>query len=326
MNTIVETGWGGDNGIGRYSVEIVARLRAEYSREFDFVNSSPLSISFLFSNLPNNKQYYYTPGYALPFRQRKKAIITIHDLMHLYFTEYRNLKSVLYYKFLVKPAVVNAPVVFTVSEYSKKQIVKWSGVKEGKVVVTGNGVDPIFFNESNNYQHVKPYVLYVGNYKEHKNIYGLLKSFSLSNTCKSHDLLMLGECPLSVSSLIEEFGLTGKVVFVGRVSDLELATMYKGASVTLLLSYYEGFGLPIIESMACGTNVITSNVTSMPEIAGGRAYLCDPNSYSEISAMLDDIALNGIGYSSIELKNHAKKYTWDNVFQRVYSTLKGIGI
>ena len=259
--------------------------------------------------------WFISPGYNAPFGRSHKSVITVHDLMHLKFPEYRSLKNTLYYNMIVKPACENSPLVFTVSNFTKDEICSWLSIPEERVVVVPNAVDFNVDNqETGGFYNDRPYFLYVGNDKEHKNLPILIKSFSIVSNYRDVDLILVGNIEYNkVMGLAKALSVEDRVYVKTSVSDEGLVKLYRSALATCLISLYEGFGIPILESMSLGTPVIATNFGACSEVASDAALLVDPRDVENIShAMLelfDDSAFREelVG-RSIEV---AKKYSWN---------------
>ena len=190
-----------------------------------------------------------------------------------------------------------------VSEYSKRQIVEYLGVTACKVTVVYNAMATLFFPEQRQESSATvgarcgfegPYVLYVGNLKPHKNVSGLIRAFAVLRSRRKfdHKLLIIGNDAIGrpqMTALAAECGLNGAAVFLPAVSNEFLRTAYSGAQLTVLPSFEEGFGLPIIESMACGTPVACSSAASMPEVGGDAAEYFDPRDVESITNAIEKV-------------------------------------
>ena len=187
--------------------------------------------------------------------------------------------------------------IFTVSEQSKRDILKFFKVPPEKIVVTPNAIDDRFWVEPSEevvrnirerYQLSNSFILYVGNIKPHKNLERLIEAFHYvrSQGRSELELLIIGDEISKLQSLrraVHKYDLHRYVRFHGYVPDETLAVLYRLASVFVFPSLYEGFGLPPLEAMASGTPVVTSNVSSLPEVVGDAAVLVDPYSADAIA-------------------------------------------
>ncbi|MGO0305867.1 glycosyltransferase family 4 protein [Endozoicomonas acroporae] len=325
-NLLYDARWNADHGIGRFSREIskskTCKRISDIKGDFDDI-FSPLDPLLLWAKILNQKKTFISPSYNVPAFSSKRAIITIHDLMHIRF--YKSIKNKLYYSLLVKKVCQNSPIIFTVSNYTKKEICEWANIDSDKVIVIYNGVDEQFNYKVLPFIHRRPYLLYIGNKKKHKNIIRLITGYSKSEAIKSYDLLISGEPDQKLRNLIENLSISGKVFFTGFIKEEQLPAYYKGAHAFLMPSLYEGFGLPIIEAMAVGTPVLTSNITAMPEIAGDAALLVNPYDIDDIAHGINRICfdhdlrrkLSNAGLERVKLFNWDKtRKIWDDALEK----------
>ena len=215
-------------------------------------------------------QYVIPPGYRAP------AVITVHDISFERSRSYAPLYDILAMRALVPRSIRRAKRVFTVSEYTKGEIVERYRVAPERVVVTPNGVDPIFHPDGDRAPGA-PYLLFVGAIQPRKD--PLTAVEALARLDPELRLVFAGPekhgAP-AVRRRVEELGLAARVSFRGYVAREELPTLYRGAECLVFPSRYEGFGLPVLEAMASGTPVVATTATSIPEIAGDAAVLVAP--------------------------------------------------
>ncbi|MGO3346229.1 MAG: glycosyltransferase family 4 protein [Marinomonas sp.] len=302
-------------GIGRFSREVRDSNTICVLTKIEGALSQALSVKDLFSlsKITLRGDYFISPGYNCPLFSAGRAIVTIHDLMHLKFSAYLGIKNKLYYELIVKRTVRSAPLVFTVSEFTRQEISEWADVPLEKIAVVPNGVDHEFYHMAvEPMVRNRPYFFYVGNNKSHKNLHRLIQSFALSGISKDMDLLLSCGVTSELSQLVIELGLSNVVVFLDGIEEALLPGYYKGAIATVVASLYEGFCLPILESMAVGTPVITSNITAMPETAGGAAILVDPYDIQSIQQALRTIWQNDTLRSELVEKGllRAQEFSW----------------
>ncbi|QTL39802.1 glycosyltransferase family 4 protein [Xenorhabdus budapestensis] len=315
-------------GIGRFSEEIYKIKKWDGIYSIKCKPSSPLSsllLSIKFMGFSKN-DIAFCPGYIPPLFSKCNFVFTIHDLNHLDREENSSFLKKAFYNLIIKRGCFNSNKVLTVSEYSKKRIIEWSGVPENKVINVGNGVDKSFNIEVEPFNLGGPYLLCVSNRKLHKNESALIKSFAKSNINPEIKLLFTGNPTNELISLIYEFNLSERIVFHGFVDDKDLPSFYRGALGLLFPSLYEGFGLPILEAMACGTPVLTSNVTSLPEVAGDAALLVDPYSLDDMADGINQLVTDK-DLRSILIErglSRAKMFTWDKVAERVQQVLEQV--
>lgn len=314
------------SGIGRYTLGLLRKLREHLpaSTLWCMTNESyrpllePLCDRVLVSNssiysvgeqlsMPRaarGMSLFHSPHYNFPVLWRGKLVVTIHDLNHLLDDGYRrHWKSRLYAWPMLLSAVKKADHIFTVSEYSKAMLVEHLGCSPEKIAVTGCSVAAAFRPLAGEEVAVrlqgqlirwKPYCLYVGDLRPNKNVATLLEALSIhrNNRKDALSLVLAGgtrEGWNGMMPLVEKLGLRRAVQWLPSVSDATLAALYSGAAMTILPSFQEGFGLPVIESMSCGTPVICSNAASLPEVAAGAALLFDPSSAEDLAAKMESL-------------------------------------
>ena len=318
--------WIGVHGIGRFAKELNARLYGVSKAELTGKPTGmldPLKSALWLAR--STGSVFFSPGFNAPACLQARSIITLHDLIHLDIKEESNLPKKIYYSRVVKPACRKAMCVFTVSDFSRQRIIEWSGALPERVINVGNGVSDVFQNLAVGDEPplASDYFFCVSNRKAHKNEVRLLEAFRQADIPEDVMLAITGKVTTEIRQHIERIGLSGRVHFTGPLDDLQLARYYRFAKALLFPSLYEGFGLPIVESMACGTPVLTSTVTSLPEVSGGAALLVNPRSTNEIasgiSRLFEDQELR-IHLSALGLER-ARHFSWDLVAKRVQATL-----
>jgi glycosyltransferase involved in cell wall biosynthesis len=316
--------WTGNHGIGRFATELQQRLAGVVPLPIAGPKLSlldPLASSLALSRCRDG--CYLSPGFNPPLRSPIPFAFTIHDLIHLHVpTESTPLRR-LYYATVVKPAARRAHCILTVSRYSQRMIVEWAGVPESQVVVVGNGVSAAFTPETSAASGGQ-YLLHVGRAASHKNVPRLLQAYARSRCREAFELVLAGERNRDTVGAVEALGLGSRVRFAGPTDDAGLAALYRGARALVFPSLYEGFGLPIIEAMACATPVITSRVTSMSEVAGeGNALLVDPLDVAELAAAMDRVCEDDTLREELAARGfqRARAFHWDAVAQRVEQAL-----
>jgi glycosyltransferase involved in cell wall biosynthesis len=285
---------------------------------------------------------YHGPDFVLPPLNKKvHKVVTIHDLAFLEHPEYAVPSLAAYLSKVVPEAVAAADVVATVSSEVSRTLVKHFQTPREKLVVIPNGIapyfrrisDPLLLHATQHKFGLKhPLVLGVGTLEPRKNHAGLIKAFYEAQKKKGGPAMLAlaggpGWLYEETQKLVAELKLERKVRFLGRVSDLELITLYSMADVFAFPSFFEGFGIPPLEAMACGAPVITSNTSSLPEVAGGAALLVDPTDTTALAQAIQTLLENEELRSQLVQKGYlqAQKYTWDNsarrmlgVYQRLY--------
>jgi len=311
--------WEGSHGIGRFSSEITKRMKFDSYISVNVKPTSPIDILVTPWFLFFNKSIYFTPGFNAPWFFIRRSILTIHDLNHIDITENSSFLKKIYYNIILKRGCRKALAVFTVSEFSKQRIVDWSGVENNKVIVVGNGVSNEFSPIGPQHEPGYRYIFCVSNRKKHKNEIRLIYAFAEVAANLNVKLVLSGSTTTELSELIEHLNMKKYIVFSGFIEDCDLPNYYRGAIGLIMPSLYEGFGLPVIEAMACGTPTITSSTTSLGEISAGASLFIDPLDIDNISKAITELALN------IELRQslaregleHVKKFTWDNTVRKI---------
>lgn len=317
---LFDNSWSGRGGIGRFSDEISSRLLVKKV----YITNKPASllasifISFYLA-VRANKSLLFLPGFVPPLFFSRKYVFVIHDLNHLDRAENSSCAKKIFYNYVIKRGVYSSAAVLTVSEFSRNRIIEWSGVDANKVINVGNGVDKVFNTAVSPFEPGYPYLLCVSNRKLHKNEPMLINAFSQANVDRKIKLIMTGETTPELERLLISLDISKRIVFVGKVKDSELPGLYKGSLGLLFPSLYEGFGLPVVEAMACGVPVLTSNTTSLPEVAGDAALLVNPDSVDEISAGIERLVYDETLRAELIAKGleRAKLFSWDAVAARV---------
>lgn len=308
---IFDTRWIGEHGIGRFAKEVFD------DEIFDpiKIKGNPISIFDVFKltfYLFLNRNFYFSPGFNAPLFFLNRTAITIHDLNHIDVDANTSFLKRLYYRFILKRACRKAAIIFTVSEFSKTRILDWSGVEPDKVKVVYNGVSSAFHRDIQLYEPGFAYIFIVGNRKLHKNEDRALIAFAKANINKNIKVLFSGQPSEELLNIAKKFNISDRVKFLGRLSEKELASTYKGAICLLFPSLYEGFGLPLIESIACGTPVISSNTTALKEISLNKVLSVDPLNIEDITNKIE-LAVNHreeILPYFLNNNNYLAKFSW----------------
>lgn len=267
----------------------------------------------------------FVPAHTLPLIRRPslKTIMVVHDLGAEYLPKTHQLKQRFYLDFIAKFQLKNATKLIAVSNATKKDLISKANIPENKIEVIYEGIDKDFFRPCNidllsnilnkfDIENQK-YFLFVGSIQPRKNLARLIEAFGLychsgelatpessrsriRKTYQHHNKLKLviagGEGWLSdeIYAQPKQVGIENQVKFLGRISDEDLPGLYQGAIALTFPSLFEGFGLPILEAFACNCPVLTSKISSMPEIAGQAAILVDPYDIKDIAAGLELIS------------------------------------
>ncbi len=232
----------------------------------------------------------------------RATVVTVHDLAVFAFPQAYGKRFAPYMRALISAGIRRAARIITVSDATKGEIARYFPGLEHKTVTILNGVGDEFIaaatlpltevtSVARRLRITTPYVLFVGNLEPKKNLARLIQAFQAlrSSTDLPHTLVVVGERPTGLDSGLytgQQSGEQHVVHFTGYVDDGSLPALYRGAALVAYPSLYEGFGMPVLEGMAVGTPVLTSSVSSLPEVAGGAAMLVDPLSVDDIAAGL----------------------------------------
>jgi len=277
---------------------------------------------------------FHAPHYVLPPLTPCRSVVTIHDCIHLRFPQYlSNRLGYAYARTSMWFATHRAARVLTVSEASKRDILEYFDVPESKITVIYNAIDERFSEEPpadevmrvrERYQLNDPFILYAGNIKPHKNLERLIEAFHIirKGELEFVKLLIIGDEISKYAALrrtVHRYKLHKHVRFFGFVPDATLAILYRLARVFVFPSLYEGFGLPPLEAMASGTPVITSNVSSLPEVAGDAAMLIDPYQTDAIAGAMRRVLMDDRLRDDMRERGlaRAREFSWGRSVRRV---------
>lgn len=291
-------------------------------------------------NFPIDFFHNTVNGIGLPTNLNCNHVITLHDVIPYVMPETVD-RPHLDYTFSHTPDIVkNATHIITVSNFSKLDIQRYFGVSDDKITVTHLAADDIYkpMNRDtarsvifNKYGVDRHYILYLGGFSPRKNIARLIQAFQKVRDSyeKPIDLLILGEHQRSYSflwSLAEKLKLTDNVKFLNFIPTNDLPYFYNGADVFVYPSLYEGFGLPPLEAMQCGTPVVTSNVSSIPEIVGDAALLANPYNIDEIGQQILKLLTDKDLWTLHSMMGQAKarEYSWDKTAEKTIEVYKKV--
>ena len=279
-----------------------------------------------------------------PVLYRGPSIVTIHDLT-LHFFPGKKMNSLLHrlaYSLTIRSAVKRAKKIIAVSRSTARDLEEVLHVPLSKINIIYEGVNPDF-RPMNNQQilentlqqfHIrKPFLLYTGVWRDHKNLEGLLRAFALINEKYDLQLVITGRKDSvyadGIFNLAKELGLMkdfpldsglSRVVFPGLVSEDELINLINSAHIYVFPSLYEGFGLPPLEAMQCGTPVAASNTSSIPEVCGNNAVFFDPRSPEDIAAAIEKLMTDTVLYQKLVASGleHVKKFNWPKMARETH--------
>lgn len=290
----------------------------------------------------NPPDILFIPAHTMPLIRRAslKTVVTIHDLGSEFLPQHHQFPQKLYLNWSTKFAVRQADALIAVSEATKRDLVKKLHADSKKISVIYEGIDKDFYyprtpeeiNKSrSHFGLIKPYLLFVGTVQPRKNLRFLIEAFAAAKL-KNFDLVIAGKPGWLYEEIYaapKEFGVEDKVKFVGFVDPQLLPGLYSGAEAFVYPSLFEGFGLPLLEAMACGCPIIANNSSSIPEVVGEAGVLVKPGNMADFVKQLKNLLKSE--KQQLELKQKAKeqlkKFDWDKtaqetvtLFEKVYSS------
>jgi glycosyltransferase involved in cell wall biosynthesis len=286
----------------------------------------------------------HCPYFASPLFPIFPTVVTIHDVIPLILKDYAYRRQTVLYNALVSAAAKRAQAIIAVSQCSKRDIERTLHIASHKIHVIGNAVDESFrpIHDSwllaavrERYNIAERYVLYFGGFDLRKNVPRLIRSYAElpSRLRAEYQLVIAGRLNLlghpvypDPRPLIRELGLDGQVIFTGQIREQDKVPLYSGATAFVFPSLYEGFGMPVLEAMACGVPVLTSNGSALPEVAGDAGLLVDPQSEAEIAAgierLLEDEALRG--ELAARARERSRFFTWRQVAEQTVEVYRQV--
>ncbi len=285
---------------------------------------------------------YFSPHYFLPFWPSAPTVVAIFDISYTALPQEYPLSGRLKYHFCSSWSAKHCRAVITASEFTKDEIMKYYKIPASKIIVIPLGVETVFRPLVNSkpieevkskYGFLGPFFLYIGTIFPRRNVPNLLKSFRTviqkHSDCK---LLLVGENHLipkcDLIRLLAELGLSDHVIWHRYIPEQDLVPLYCGAQALVYPSSYEGFGLPVLEAMACGTPVITTRHSSLPEVAGEAGLYVDPYSLNDLTDAMIHILESNTLRAELRQKglNQAGRFSWSrtaretmNVFRKIAS-------
>ncbi|MGB9735784.1 MAG: glycosyltransferase family 4 protein [bacterium] len=284
--------------------------------------------------MKNRINIFYSPLPSIPIFFPGTKIITIHDCAYDRFPEFRSRLSKLYLKLMYYTGKYICDVIITVSQFSKNELINLYNIKPEKIRVIYPGVpampdiDQEFIKQTKAlFNLYTPYFIYIGNTRPRKNLEGLLKAFNiLTKNYKDIKLVLAGkidESFVNIKGLINTLGLTDRIIRTDFVSEKQKVALYKGSSGLVFPSFYEGFGLPVLEAQSLGVPVLTSSTSSLPEISGNGAIFVDPYNIEDIANGMERLLNTSVRKELIELGyENTKRFSWENTAKELLRVFK----
>jgi len=348
-------------GVQRYAFEVVQRFMGEFKilipgkirKEYASLRHSVEFSTWSLNSVPGSGhlwEQFVLPGFLrhndLLFSPSntgsllvQRQVVTIHDIVPLEHPEWMNPGFATWYRFLIPRLVQRVSKVITVSEYTKLRLLLYSCIDESKVVVIPNGVDSRFSINARNNKILESlklkynlptnrnYLFCLGSIEPRKNLRRLLEAWRKVQNIIPNDIWLLvagGKGRKAIFRNVALNDIPPRTFFTGYVSDQDLPALYGGAIAFIYPSLYEGFGLPPLEAMACGTPVVTSNVTALPEVVGDAAVLVDPYDVDSIAEGIRRVVEDSALRETLRRKGieRARQFSWDRTAELTWKVLQ----
>ena len=283
--------------------------------------------NFLINNLIDNEKIdiFHGPAHILPFFKNKniKYLLTVHDLSFLTLKNNQFLLFNLYYRYVIPRALKNADIIIADSRNTKEDIRRFYHIADNKIKVIYLGVNDIYFSLKKTKRLITDrYFLSLTTHPKRKNILRILEILARNKNLSDYKYviagLIKGEQLSSLKKKVKELNLENRVVVFGYATEEGLKNLYQNAEFFIYPSFYEGFGLPILEAIACKCPVIASNTSSIPEIYPDKNWLINPYNQDDISNKIDKmITLSKSERNCLIEKNYnfSKRFTWEETAQ-----------
>ena len=286
---------------------------------------------------------FHATEHLLPPMRAQKSVFTIHDLIFRFFPEYHLPLNRWYLSLMLPRFLGRADAIIAVSENTRRDVSQLMGIPSDKISVIYEGVNPIFHPIRNadeiarvreKYHLPEKFILYFSTIEPRKNVIGLVDAFHmlLARDATIPDLVVAGRKGWlyePVFQRVRNLGLESRVHFTDWIDQVDAPALISAAEIFVYPSLYEGFGLPPLEAMACGTPVICSNAASLPEVVGDAALLVNPKSANEISAAMTRVLSDATLRDELKIKGIARaaQFTWERAAREtlaVYERVAGI--
>jgi len=283
--------------------------------------------------------YFLSPHYNVPFLpvKAKKRIVIIHDVNHIALENNFNILKKIYARLFIKLALTKSDKIFTVSRFSKSEIIKYFEVIDASIHPLVLGVNTEIFKVFSSkeqdqirtrYELPRHFLLYVGNVKPHKNLSTLIKAFAILKATRSlvpYKLVIVGKkegfitSDQAISKEINALNLLNDIIFTGFVPNEDLPGLYNLASLFVFPSLYEGFGLPPLEAMACGCPTVVSDASSLPEVCQNASLYFNPKNPEELAAVITKVLQDKTLQDQLRTSgfNLVKQYDWKLTAQAI---------
>lgn len=282
---------------------------------------------------------FYSNFVHWPLWTRAKSVIAIHDLGYIDLPQYVDKKNRKFLEKFVPYSIKRADHIITISEYSKQQVMKHFSVDENKISIVMPAIDSKDYYPRTKaevekvkklYKLPKNYLLFVSTLEPRKNVTGLLDAFAALpiEIQNQYPLILVGGKGWADEEILERLERYKNLPIIrpGYVNDEYMASLYSGATALVFPTNYEGFGMPPLEAMACGTPVITSSTTSLPEVVGSAAISIDPSNTKEITKAIETLVSDKGLQRKLSAKGlkQARKFSWEKSAKKALEVFESL--
>ena len=344
-------------GLGHFTLEVVRQLVLNHPDDtFIFLFDRPYDSSFVFApniepiivhpparatllftiwfewSIPailrsSKADVFFSPDNFLSLRTRLPTLLVIHDLAYLHTPDGFKGMQLLYYRYFMPKFARRADRIATVSDATRQDILQQYDIATDKVEVVGLGLNEGFEFEGITVR--QDYFVHLGTIQPRKNVIGLLRAFELykNRTGRLTKLKFIGGKGWNDEefyTILDKHSYKQDVELLGYRSNEEISHILNHASALLCVSYFEGFGMPVIEAQRCGCPVIASNTSSLPEASGGAALLVNPSDDNAIADAMKKIMEDSLLRAELIEKgfNNIKRFSWEKTADAIYSLLQ----
>jgi glycosyltransferase involved in cell wall biosynthesis len=281
---------------------------------------------------------YHGATFVTPLLKTCGHVVSIHDMTFHLVPERHSLYKRLYFRSMIPAAVLRSDKVIAISESAKRDLLRFVTTDEGKINVIHHGVERRFQpvrekgrldNIREKYGLGRRFILFVGLIEPRKNLENLVDAYVSSGLGEDFDLVLAGNLGWGYSGLLRKIGSSQfreRIHLPGYIADADLPGLFSMAVAFVYPSVYEGFGLPVLEAMACGTPVITSQISSLPEVVGDAAILVDPSDPKALASALQIVLADEHLRKSLSERGiqRAQLFTWEKAAQKTLGVYRGM--
>lgn len=271
---------------------------------------------------------FHAPSFVAPIFVPCKMVMTIHDLNHMVLPQFYTFFHQFYYHIVVRNSIRRSEYILTVSQFSKREIVRTLDLEAEKIFVTYNGVSARYqpVTDLAYLEYVRDlyglperFILCVSNNKPHKNVHQLVRAYCYSDI----KIPLVLACPVdrNLICISENYGKKHQIYFSKFIAESHLPAVYSLTDLFVYPSTYEGFGLPPLEALSCGAPVVVAKSSSLPEVVGDNAIFANPYDFKAIAKALELGVSNSTLREKLRVRGlrHAKKFSWDTMTHQTLS-------